>query len=69
MTGERERLRTECTEAIQRRSATHGANEPTGQSDGRFLKQAWGTDFHDAMLEAWKDVYPPSDEVRGEQET
>jgi integrase len=30
---------------------------------GTFLKSARGNDFHDALLEVWKDVYPPSDEI------
>ncbi len=35
--------------------------------DGREFKSARGDDFHDAILEAWKDVLPPSDEVRRAQ--
>jgi integrase len=37
--------------------------------EGSKLFSARGTDFHDAILEAWKDVYPPSDEVLREQGT
>jgi integrase len=36
--------------------------------EGQTFKSARGDDFHDAILEAWKDVYPPSKEVLGEQD-
>lgn len=37
--------------------------------DGITLKWARGTDFHDAILDAWKDVFPPSSEVLREQQS
>ncbi|MGZ4416121.1 MAG: hypothetical protein ACXVRZ_17350 [Gaiellaceae bacterium] len=36
--------------------------------DGAFLKMSKGTDFHDAVLELFADTYPPSQEVRREQQ-
>lgn len=35
--------------------------------EGRYLKQAHGSDYHDAVLELFTDTYFPSDEVRREQ--
>jgi hypothetical protein len=32
---------------------------------GDVIKTASGDDFHDAVLELFKDTYPPSDELRG----
>lgn len=32
---------------------------------GEVIKTASGDDFHDAVLELFKDTYPPSDELRG----
>lgn len=33
-------------------------------ANGTYLKSARGDDFHDALLELWKDVFPPSQENR-----
>jgi hypothetical protein len=46
--------------------------EPTGDyrahlvddKTGDIIKTASGDDFHDAVLELFKDTYPPSDELR-----